>query len=79
MRDHRMLESVIPYFEMENGVLTKLELMPIELQFDQPVWRSGNPRFSAEHKIIERLAEMSTSYGTKISIDDRGYGIVELL
>ncbi len=78
MRDRRMLESVIPYFEMENGELTYLELMPIELQFDKPVWRSGNPRFSKEHRIIERLAEMSALYGTKIAIDDRGYGIVEI-
>ena len=78
MRDRRMLESVIPYFEMEDGVLTKLELMPIELQFDQPVWKNGNPRFSNQHGIIERLAVMSAPYGSKISIDHRGYGIVEL-
>ena len=78
MRDRRMLESVIPYFEMEDGVLTTLELMPIELQFDEPVWRSGNPRFSNQHGIIERLAEMSAPYGTKISVDSRGYGIVDL-
>lgn len=78
MRDRRMLEAVIPYFEMEDGVLTRLELMPIELQFDLPVWRSGNPRFSNRHGIIERLAEMSAPYGTSITIDNRGYGIVEL-
>lgn len=78
MRDRRMLESVIPYFEMEDGVLTKLELMPIELQFSEPVWRSGNPRFSATHGIIERLSKMSAPYGTKITIDNRGYGVVEL-
>jgi poly-gamma-glutamate synthesis protein (capsule biosynthesis protein) len=78
MRDRRMLESVIPYFEMEDGVLTKLELMPIELQFDQPVWRNGNPRFSKEHGIVERLAELSAPYGTKITVDSRGYGIVTL-
>lgn len=78
MRDRRMLESVIPYFEMENGILTKLELMPIELQFDEPVWRSGNPRFSKEHGIIERLGRLSLPYGTKITEDERGYGIVEL-
>ena len=63
---------------MEDGVLTKLELMPIELQFDQPVWRSGNPRFSDQHGIIERLAKMSAPYETKISVDNRGYGVVEL-
>lgn len=78
MRDRRMLESVIPYFEMENGELTHLELMPIELQFDCPVWRSGNPRFSNQHGIIERLAELSAPYGTRISVDRRGYGIVDL-
>jgi len=78
MRDRRMLESVIPYFEMEDGVLTRLELMPIELQFDQPVWRSGNPRFSNQHGIIQRLAEMSAPYGTIITVDSRGYGIVEI-
>lgn len=79
MRDRRMLESVIPYFEMEAGKLTHLELMPIELRFGEPIWRSGNPRFSSQHGIIERLAEMSAPYGTKITVDSRGYGIVELL
>ena len=69
MRDHRMLEAVI---------LTYLELMPIELNFDRPVWQSGNPRFSKEHGIIERYAEMSAPYGCKITVDERGYGIVEL-
>lgn len=78
MRDHRMLEAVIPYFEMEDGKLTYLELMPIELNFDRPVWQSGNPRFSKEHGIIKRYAEMSAPYGCKITVDERGYGIVEL-
>ena len=78
MRDRRMLEAVIPYFEMEDGVLTKLELMPIELHFDEPIWRSGNPRFSREHGIIQRLADISAPYGTNITVDDRGYGIVNL-
>ena len=79
MRDRRMLESVIPYFEMEDGKLTKLELMPIEMHFDDPVWRSGIPRFSNQLGIVERLAEMSAPCGTKIVVDDRGYGIVEVL
>lgn len=78
MRDRRMLEAVIPYFEMEDGALTKLELMPIELHFDEPIWRSGNPRFSREHGIIQRLADISAPYGTNITVDDRGYGIVNL-
>ncbi len=79
MRDHRMLESVIPYFEIEDDKLTYLELMPVELNFDKKkVWQMGNPRFSNQHGIIERLAEMSAAFGTKITIDDRGFGIVEI-
>lgn len=78
IRDHRMVESMIPYFEMEDGKLTYLELMPIELNFGEPSWRAGNPRFSRDHGIIERLAEMSQPFGTEITIDQRGYGIVKL-
>lgn len=79
MRDRRMLETVVPYFEMEDGKLTYLELMPVELQFEKKeVWQRGNPRFSNRHGIIERLAEMSVPYGTKIRIDERGFGIVEI-
>lgn len=78
MQDHRMLESVIPYFEMEDGELTYLELMPIELNFEKKIWQKGNPRFSAAHGIIERLAKMSAPFGTEIEIDERGFGVVKL-
>ena len=78
LTDRRMLESVIPYFEMEDGKLTRLELYPIEMGFDEPRYRTGNPRFSKDHGIIERFAEMSKAYGTKITVDERGYGVVEL-
>ena len=64
-------------FSLEESKI-HLELMPIELDFDQPVWRSGDPRFSKDHGIIRRLADLSAPYGTKIIEDDRGYGIVEL-
>jgi len=78
LTDKRMMESVIPYFEMENGELTYLELLPIELGFGEPRYRLGNPRFRSDCGIIERLAEMSAPYGTEISIDGRGVGIVKL-
>ena len=74
-----MLESVIPYFEIVDDKLTHLELMPVELNFDKKkVWQMGNPRFSNQHGIIERLAEMSVPFGVKITIDDKGMGIVEV-
>lgn len=53
--------------------------MPIELNFDKgKVWQMGNPRFSDKHGIIERLSEMSAKFGTKITINEKGFGIVEL-
>ena len=79
MRDRRMLESVIPYFEFEDGELKCLELMPIELNFDKKeVWQKGNPRFSDKHGIIERLSEMSKPFGTEIRINEKGFGVVEI-
>lgn len=73
--DHRMFESVIPYWEAEDGVLTKLELLPIELHFGLPRSRNGWPRPYYNGNILERLAKMSERYGTKIDIVD-GIGVV---
>ena len=78
LADRKMMESVVPYFEMEDGVLTKLELLPVALGVEEPRYRNGNPKFAPDRGIIERLRDMSAPYGTKITIDDRGYGIVEL-
>ncbi len=78
LTDRRMMESVIPYFEMEDGKLTHLELLPIELGFGEPRYRLGNPRVCTDRGIIERLAEMSAPYGTKIRVNEKGIGIVEL-
>lgn len=79
LTDSRMLESVIPYFEIENGELTKLELFPIELGIGEPRYRIGTPQPCFNRGIIERLGEMSQSYGTKITVDENGLGIVELM
>ena len=78
LADRCMMEAVVPYFEMENGELTHLELLPIELGFEEPRWRNGNPRPATDRGIIERLAQMSEAYGTKIRVDERGMGIVSL-
>jgi len=68
--DRRMYESVIPRWEMENGVMTKLELLPIELGFELPASREGLPTPDKGTAILERLAEMSAPYGTKMEIHD---------
>ncbi len=40
-----MLESVIPLFQFEDGKITHLKLMPIELGIGEPRYRIGNPAF----------------------------------
>jgi len=78
LTDRRMLEAVIPCFEMEDGELTHLELMPIELGFGEPRYRLGNPRFCSDRGIIERFAAISAPYGTQIHVNEQGIGVVVL-
>lgn len=73
-----MYEAVIPYWEAEDGKLTKLILMPIELNFDKGRSMGGWPRPKFDCGIIERLAKMSRPYGTEIIIDENGFGCVKL-
>ena len=78
LTDHKMMESVVPYFEMEDGKLTHLELLPVALGIEEPRYRNGNPRFAPDRGILERLAQMSAAYGTRITVKPDGVGLVEL-
>lgn len=75
--DRKMFETVVPYWEAEDGRLTRLELMPVELHYGASRSQGGLPSPDYSKGIIERLAEMSEPYGTKIRIEN-GIGIVEL-
>ncbi|MED1724494.1 CapA family protein [Brevibacillus parabrevis] len=70
-------QSVIPLWKMEGGELSELELHPIELGFEEPVYRMGWPRLSADPEILQGLKTMSEAYGTVIEIED-GIGRVRL-
>ena len=72
-----MFEAVVPYWEAEDGKVTKIVLMPIELNFDKSRSMGGWPRPKYDDGILERLAKMSEAYGTKIEIEN-GLGIVKL-
>ena len=72
-----MFESVIPYWEVENGELTKLLLLPIEEHFALPRSRNGWPKKDTASNIIERFAEMSKPWGVDIKIEN-GTGVVQL-
>ncbi len=71
-----MFETVIPYWEMEGGRLTKLELMPVLLDFDVPRSRYGLPKINKDAGILERLQMLSATFGTAIDIVD-GVGFVQ--
>ncbi len=72
MTDPRMFRSVIPMWETENGKLTKLTLMPIEMSMDSHKADIGLPRRSYNPEIYEYLAKMCEPYGTKLTLEEDG-------
>ena len=70
-RQQVMMEAVIPFFEMEDGKLKSLEIMPVELGLGMSHSKIGLPRLAKDNTILERYAEMSKAYGTKFEIKDR--------
>lgn len=70
-------QSVVPRWTMEAGVLTELTLQPVELGFDEPVYRRGWPRLSSNHAILEKLQALSAPWGTVIRIEN-GIGRIML-
>ena len=73
-----MYESIIPYWEVENGELTKLEFLPVEELFALPRSRGGWPVKNTTNGIIERFAEMCKPFNVDITIDENGIGKVKL-
>ncbi|MGY4688585.1 CapA family protein [Salibacterium sp. K-3] len=70
--------SVVPYWEMEDGELTKLTLHPIELGYHLPRYRKGWPAFSGDRSTLEHLQALSAPFGTTISINKNGAGEVQV-
>lgn len=70
MEDPVMTEAVVPYWEMENGVLTKLELLPVTCRKQENKSVSGLPVVGEQEKIAARLARLSEPYGVKMTLED---------
>lgn len=62
--------SVMPYWEMEDGKLTKIVLYPIELGFGLSRYQRGWPRLSKNTEILEHLQQLSKPFGTIIDIEE---------
>lgn len=65
-----MFEAIIPYWEMEDGVLKKLELLPVELGFGLPRSTGGWPKPAGYMDFVDRLIDMSKPYGTSMKFED---------
>lgn len=76
--NRKVMEAYVPYFEIENDKVTKIELMPIDMGVGLEFWQMGLPRPGFNMGILERLAAMSEPYGTKITIREDGIGEIEL-
>jgi len=75
MEENVMAETVIPYWEMEDGKMTKLELLPITCYKNSKNHSlSGLPVVNANVGIAERLAKLSAPYGVKMTVVD---GIIQ--
>jgi poly-gamma-glutamate synthesis protein (capsule biosynthesis protein) len=78
-RDPReVMESVVARMTYRDGKLRRLELIPVTIDDEGPLY--GVPRLASTRRakeIIELIQRLSTSYGTKIAFKD-WYGEVEL-
>jgi len=75
MEDKKMNEAVVPYWETdENGDLTRLELLPVNLWMKSKKCDEGLPYTGGDVSFMERLADLSRPFGVEISMRD-GIGI----
>lgn len=80
LTDPGFWETIVPVCRYEDGILTQIELHPIELGFDAPRPQRGRPFLAKGEnakRILDELADLSAPYGTEITIED-SIGIVSL-
>lgn len=63
-------ETIVPYWEMEDGKLTYLELIPIEISHNENKSVEGLPKITEDISVLERVKELSECYGTQMSIEN---------
>jgi len=65
--------SLIPYLEFDDGKLTKLEVRPIELNFESAHHLTGFPRLATgkdAQEIFEYMCERNKDYGTEMIMEN---------
>ncbi len=64
------MQTVIPYWEMEDGKLTCLKLLPVEMIHDGHHSEIGLPRIAEDLSFVEKLKNMSEPYGVKMTLGE---------
>lgn len=72
MEDERMLQTVIPLWEIKEGRMTSLTLMPVELSRKVRRVDEGLPRRASNFDFVDRLEERSKPYGISMRILNDG-------
>jgi poly-gamma-glutamate synthesis protein (capsule biosynthesis protein) len=68
-----VFQTVVAVSRFEKGGLSELRLYPVDLGYGRTLTKSGIPRQASlemSRAILERLARISHSYGTEISIEE---------
>lgn len=71
--------SIVPILTFENGKINELELIPIELGFNNEKRQKGFPYIANEEErdgIYRRLCELSAEYGTKMKIEGNSLKVI---
>ncbi len=71
--DKRYWQTVMPICRFEGRALREIELLPVALGFGQPSYQRGRPRLAQGAEatgILERFAELSQRFGTKLTIHE---------
>jgi poly-gamma-glutamate synthesis protein (capsule biosynthesis protein) len=72
MTDERMFLNVVPLWEMEDGVLKSLRLLPLLGAMEGNNSEIGLPRICDAEKVAKYLGEMSLPYGVTMKAAEDG-------
>lgn len=68
--------SMVPFWTMEDGRLTEIKLLPVELGIREPAGLRGFPSPVEPEAIFEHLQMCCEEYGTKLAIDGKYIRVV---
>lgn len=58
-----------PFWTMEDGKLTSIRLLPVELSINEPYGLRGFPSPAKPESIMDHLEAVCKPYGTKLKIN----------